>query len=288
MRRRSHSGHGLEPRVAPALTVNGRFMVRAGRDIRGVRVAVVAAVRGTWAWQPALAETPMMGLGFLLSGSARVNGDAGLAIQETDILVFSASDPLEVAWDSATVLQLWLEQKWLTDMGLGSSALPAVIRNSALASSVRAFVLRYATAEAASDYLSDFLAERLVIDMAFSTIVTAGTTDETAPPTAASMPRLRSHIAARATDAEFTIETAAQENGLSLRQLQRMFAAEGDTPSRYLRRTRTAMCQHLLEQRATSGLSIEEIARRSGFTSVRAMRRAMRDTEAAGDRSELP
>lgn len=79
----------------------------------------------------------------------------------------------------------------------------------------------------------------------------------------------------RASDPEFTVEELARTLGVSRQYLARVFARQGRTPSSALRARRL----ELADAFTATGLSSAEIARRSGFSSVRALSHARRDRD---------
>lgn len=77
----------------------------------------------------------------------------------------------------------------------------------------------------------------------------------------------------------YSTEQLAKQLGMSPRQLQRLFARFGTTPSETLRRFRAEIAESLLrgqEDGAAEKLTVTEIADRAGFSSAAAMRRALR------------
>ena len=73
-------------------------------------------------------------------------------------------------------------------------------------------------------------------------------------------------------DDDLTITTVADHVGVSPRHLARLFDAHlGDSPARFVRRTRNDAAARLLD---ASALPISEIARRCGFGSVEALRQS--------------
>ncbi|MCC4248068.1 MULTISPECIES: helix-turn-helix transcriptional regulator [Microbacterium] len=79
----------------------------------------------------------------------------------------------------------------------------------------------------------------------------------------------------RAEDADFTVEDLADALQVSRQYLARVFARHGRTPSSALRARRLELADAL----AATGLSVTEIAHRSGFRSARALSHARRDRD---------
>lgn len=80
---------------------------------------------------------------------------------------------------------------------------------------------------------------------------------------------------------ELSLKDLAAMAGLSLFHFAREFQAQvGDPPYRFIQKRRTERCLQLMQRK---DLSPEEIARRSGFTSVRTMRGLLRRHASAQD-----
>jgi transcriptional regulator GlxA family with amidase domain len=80
------------------------------------------------------------------------------------------------------------------------------------------------------------------------------------------------HAIADAPDDDHTVEQLAARAAMSARHFARVFRAEtGETPAAYVERVRVETAQRLLE---TTGLSIDDVARASGFGTVETLRRA--------------
>jgi AraC-like DNA-binding protein len=83
------------------------------------------------------------------------------------------------------------------------------------------------------------------------------------------------HIAGHRTDRDLNSESLARALSISVRQLQRAFAAGGTTPKREIRRHRAALATSMLGDRAFAALSIEQISHQCGFRNAADMRRAL-------------
>jgi transcriptional regulator GlxA family with amidase domain len=80
------------------------------------------------------------------------------------------------------------------------------------------------------------------------------------------------HSIADAPDGDHTVERLAERAAMSPRHFARVFRAEtGETPAAYVERVRIETAQRLLE---TTGLSVDDVARASGFGTVETLRRA--------------
>ena len=85
-----------------------------------------------------------------------------------------------------------------------------------------------------------------------------------------------------ATDPEFTVEVLALRMNLSRRYLSKLLSARGDSPQQRIRKERLRVATRLLSGREPAVVaSIGEAARRSGFPSPRALREALRESNAS-------
>lgn len=84
-----------------------------------------------------------------------------------------------------------------------------------------------------------------------------------APPLFAAKDYIDRHLG----DHDLTPARVAVEIGMSVRHLGRLFAAEGDTPARYVQRRRLARARRELADPATRHRTIADIAHRWGFAS---------------------
>ncbi|WP_424937122.1 MULTISPECIES: helix-turn-helix domain-containing protein [Bacteria] len=89
-------------------------------------------------------------------------------------------------------------------------------------------------------------------------------------------------------ESEFRIADLADHLGVSATYLNRAFARSGSTPLQHLERARLRTAQTLAENGTDRFLSRTEVARRSGFPSLRALQRALRKARArSADSSTL-
>lgn len=84
-----------------------------------------------------------------------------------------------------------------------------------------------------------------------------------------------SMIESHARDPEFSVARLASALNVSRGHLHEVFAATGMSAGLHLRRTRAIIAQNLIEANSVGDRDVEQIARESGFGSVRTMRRAL-------------
>jgi len=87
---------------------------------------------------------------------------------------------------------------------------------------------------------------------------------------------LREHALARLGDPGLSPQAVARSGYVSVRQLHRLFAAEGLTFSRWVREQRLRRCRDDLADQRLSHLTVAEIAARWGFRSAAHFTRAFR------------
>ncbi|ALJ19099.1 AraC family transcriptional regulator [Microbacterium sp. No. 7] len=128
--------------------------------------------------------------------------------------------------------------------------------------------------------LSGYFIENLLNAMLTSIIVTGAThglpTDETnriAAPRQL-VQQARNHLVAYSRDPRLTSQSIADDLGVSLRSLQRAFSSTGSTLAKEIRLARGMAAVSLLQSPEGQLLSLDEIARLSGYPDAIALRRA--------------
>lgn len=88
-------------------------------------------------------------------------------------------------------------------------------------------------------------------------------------------------MVAQASDPKCSPATLAADLSVSLRNLQRAFSQEGTSVAGMLRKLRLDTAQQLLATPEGQASSLEQVAKRSGFTSRATLQRALRAMESA-------
>ncbi len=186
----------------------------------------------------------------------------------------------EVVADHPTsVLCAWVPWSSLQELDVGGLDCLAIDTPTPLLGGFRAFAGSLVSQGSPSTMYTDYLVERLLVEMAFGTVLeasaggAAGTRGATAREQRP-IDRARSLMLLRRSDASFGVEELARELHLSTRQLQRVFATYDATPADELRRLRVELAQELLSDPTYAPLSLTEIAAHSGFNTPAALRRA--------------
>ncbi|MGO4681139.1 helix-turn-helix domain-containing protein [Microbacterium sp. 2MCAF23] len=178
-----------------------------------------------------------------------------------------------VASGSGAVTCVWVPWHALAEIESELRAPGEVIPPSALVRGLQAFLESLLTGHSEPAVTTDHLVERLVVEMAFGVLV------EAAPRPAGTgrisrIDRARSVMLVRRSERGFGVSALARDMHLSVRQLQRLFAAEGSAPADELRRIRVELARELLRDEDHTGLGLAEIAEHAGFSDAAGLRRA--------------
>lgn len=235
----------------------------------------------TWDWRTP--ESPQVPSTLALVHVIR----GGLSLREDDFtiemsdrphqvrdLMLTSSRPVRLRWsDDAICTVAWIPLGAVVGQGVAEDSIPLVVQPTTLVSGVREFMLAISR-PATRSALSDYVIERLIVEMAFGAVLEGGAIDLKPPPTSA-LDRARGLMLVNRANARYTADDVARELGVSLRQLQRVFAEAGSTPNAELRGLRAELARTLLTDPKYAPLAGTEIARHAGFTGSAAMRRAL-------------
>ncbi|KJL32272.1 AraC family transcriptional regulator [Microbacterium azadirachtae] len=179
------------------------------------------------------------------------------------------------AVEAGTVMGAWVPWDTLDEIESGVDALAERIPVSALGSGLHAFLASLLGQSFARTPHTDDLVERLIAEMVFGVLLEAipqsGVNLARATP---DVERARSLILMRRADPEFGVAALARELYMSIRQLQRLFAAAESTPADDLRRSRVELARDLMSRSGHARLGVGEIATHAGFRDAAALRRA--------------
>jgi len=179
------------------------------------------------------------------------------------------------ALEAGTVRGAWVPWDALGEIESSVATLVERIPVSALGSGLHAFLSSLLAQSFARTPHTDHLVERLIAEMVFGVLLEAAPTHGMnvagAPP---DIERARSLILVRRVDPEFGVVALARELYMSIRQLQRLFAAVESTPADELRRSRVELARDLMSSSRHARLGVREIAMHSGFRDGAALRRA--------------
>jgi AraC-like DNA-binding protein len=160
------------------------------------------------------------------------------------------------------------------DEYLGAGQHAMTIRNSAVLGPVKRFLAGVMDEDDGLERIQAYFIEKLVWEMAASLLLEARGAGDLATPAPGLLDRAMAQIAAYRTDQSLTPAALAQSLNVSMRQLQRLFAGIGSTPSREIRRQRADLAVSMLKNPAFRVLNVTQIAQHSGFADAADLRRA--------------
>lgn len=122
--------------------------------------------------------------------------------------------------------------------------------------------------------LSVYYLERLLQEMVIGTLVDDARS-AAMPQSPGTFVLAQSVIASQSSDPELLPSRIAEQVGLSLRQLQRVFSAHSTTVEREIRRERVEQAVTLLRSPGYAALTVNQVARYVGFSNGSVLARAM-------------
>lgn len=230
-----------------------------------------------WRWEPqALSGDAIAGLVFP-ERSMRVVRDDGeeqtVHLGEVVFLHPYRGVAVDAAGAGAGVC-LWLPWDSLHEVEAGVHSPGHVLSSTPLVAGLRAFLTSLLTQPAEPTPYTDYLVERVLVEMSFGVLL------ESVPASIAEarderpIDRARSLMLMRRGEVDFGVAALAAEMHMSVRHLQRLFAAEKSSPAAELRGMRVHLANELFGDPAYHALSLGEIAEHAGFANATALRRA--------------
>ena len=216
---------------------------------------------------------------------------AGIVFSETPITVRTATGdaraqsgeaiflhPQRAARVNATAggvgVCVWLPWADLAEVETGGQPPGAVITSTPLLAGLRAFLTSLLTQQETPTLYTDYLVERIVIEMAFGVLLESVPASALGARDERPVDRARALMLLRRADSEFGVAELASELHMSTRHVQRLFAAENSAPADELRGMRIELANELLGDPAYDPLTVAEIALHAGFATSGALRRA--------------
>ncbi|WP_298871011.1 helix-turn-helix transcriptional regulator [uncultured Microbacterium sp.] len=234
-----------------------------------------------WLWSEA-GDTGYIGIVFPVDEArAIVEGETPREGVDRTPVVLRHGYPMRLVWSRGAAATLWLPRAAVEDLGLDVERVPSRPSVTTAALAARAYVTTVAGMRPALSMVEAMVMERTLFDIAFALFFSAGEREVVAAARTSTFNRVRLLFESRFTDPRFSVAAAAAELHVSSRHLHRLFEKRGTSPSTYLRSLRVDFARALLEVRADSGMTVQGIARQSGFASERTMRRALAETTAA-------
>ncbi len=152
---------------------------------------------------------------------------------------------------------------------------PVLVQGSAVLTPATAFLGTLLEGGDELDRLSSYFAEKLIWEMVASIYLEGKGVGAAEAPNTGILDRAMAQIAAYRTDRSLTPEAVARSLNVSMRQLQRVFASTGSTPSREIRRQRAELAVSMLRSESFGVFNVTQIAHHSGFSDAAELRRAM-------------
>ncbi|MFD5224642.1 helix-turn-helix domain-containing protein [Microbacterium sp. NPDC058342] len=180
---------------------------------------------------------------------------------------------LEAA-EAGSAVCIWLPWDSLMEVEDGVQTPGRVMAATPLTSGLRAFLTSLLTQPSEPTLYTDYLVERVVVEMAFGALLESVPKNVAGARESRMIDRARSLMLMKRAEPDFGIAELARELHASTRHVQRMFAAEKSAPADELRGMRVDLANELLGNPAYDPLSIAEIAEHAGFKTAAALRRA--------------
>lgn len=243
----------------------------SSRVFRSVCVSRMRPLPGEWTWMPSEGTAAYAALIIAAEGQtvSAGNGPPARAVFLPPI------GTATIMWsDPADLITVWLPPDAVAEFANTSAPVPSALPTSPLLTAVNAFATSLVGAVQDSSGVARYAIERLLVEMAFGALLERHSSDHLTVAAAPLIERARSVMMARREDPGFTAAQLSQDLHVSARQLQRAFAREMTTPVVALRRMRVELAESLLRNPHYDTLSIDEVARHSGFTSALQLRRA--------------
>ncbi|WP_439902904.1 helix-turn-helix domain-containing protein [Microbacterium azadirachtae] len=183
--------------------------------------------------------------------------------------------PIQLSATAATgVMAVWLP--WSSVREIEPAIRPAtrLKTTSPLIRAAWSFLSSLLTEESDPTLYSDYLVERLLAEMVFGVLVETAPAPLPGPNDTTMIARARTLMLMNRSDPSFTVQAVSQALHLSLRQLQRVFAASGSSPAAELRMLRVDLASELIRDEDYAGLGLLDIALHAGFRNSSGMRRA--------------
>lgn len=247
---------------------------RRHRSTLASRHAFDRGARWLWQAQPRANEA-IAGLVFA-DVPLRVRGDHGddtVAPGEAAFLHPYRAADLE-ALQTGTGICVWMPWDSLQEVEDGVQVPGQVMLSTSLTAGLHAFLTSLLTQQSESTLYTDYLVERVVVEMAFGVLLESVPKNVAGARDARMIDRARSLMLMRRAEPDFGVAELARELHMSTRQVQRAFAAENSAPADELRGMRIDLANELLGDPAYDSLSIAEISAHAGFRTAAALRRA--------------
>lgn len=226
-----------------------------------------------WTWAAQSGERPLTALVFSSKGALAL---AGREPELGSAVLLHNTHNAAVRWtNGSTATVVWLETDSVVDANVPLSDHPVTLQRTLLAKGLQAFAESLTDRSEVQTTVSEYIVERLLIEMAHGTLLEHREMDTVHRQALRPMHRARMLMLVNRADPDYGPELLARDLHVSTRQLQRMFAKEGTSPGAELRNLRAELALSLLRDRNYDGLTTSQIATHAGFTNAAAMRRGL-------------
>lgn len=169
---------------------------------------------------------------------------------------------------------VWMPWNSLQEVEDGVQLPGQVMPSTPLTAGLRAFVTSLLTQQSEPTLYTDYLVERVIVEMAFGVLLESVPKNISGSRDVRAIDRARSLMLVRRSEPDFGVAELAIELHMSTRHVQRTFAAENSAPADELRGMRIDLANELLGDPAYDPLTIADIAQHAGFKTAAALRRA--------------
>jgi AraC-like DNA-binding protein len=249
---------------------------RRRRRFGAVRVHEITASGGTFRWNRTTERVQLGWVALVAAGSLELReSEQSVVLSREEGIVLSDAIPVDVSVDApTTVLKIGLPLALISEVRAPMVHLTVLGRDTSLITPVLGFLTSAIALD--EDEISPFSAyylERLLQEMLLGMLTAVGG-NHSAQERGSVYASAIGVITAQCADPGLVVADIAATVNQSSRQLERHFRAKGTTVGAEIRRARMNLASGLLVEASARGLSIDEVARLSGFSSGSTLARA--------------
>jgi AraC-like DNA-binding protein len=249
----------------------------AVQEFRSVLVSAHRPRGATWAWSTRPQDQSTTAVMFAVQGQVALSANATTDASARGVLIDSGHLGT-VGWsDDALAVIVWVDSDTLRDPNLAHADGPVSLPDGPLTDGFLAFAHSLVQHSSKVGSVSAYVVERLLVEMSFGLLLERNDALAAHSPSPRTDPlhEARKLILLNRADPGYDIHALARDLHMSVRHVQRLFAAGGASPATVLRAMRAELAHSLLTDPQFRALTVAEIAEHSGFTNAAAMRRAL-------------
>ena len=243
------------------------------------RTAFVTAHRPrstVWEWTASDDHHPMTAVVFPTEGWLQFSDEGGDGARTGSGVLLHSTHSGSLTWNPASAGTIvWLDTRSVLENGVSEASSPLRLPADPLTVGYRSFAEAVVHGAPSTSSVSAYFVERLLLEMTLG-VVLEGAKNVFMPTVDRPIDRARTLMLLHRHDPQWGVEELAHALHMSLRQVQRVFAAEGTTPASALRRLRVQLAESMLKDPTYERLSIPQVAGYSGFANGTTLRRALR------------